>query len=117
MDPLPLVRATLCDVSRILENLQSLSGVHAFVLAVDPADPAMDGFLGGSLLGRDFWRNLRGGGDSGARGLKSYCQKHTPASTSQMGESSVSGESSSSQPTPAQALKAELYEKVRTSLR
>ncbi|KAF9030993.1 hypothetical protein BDZ89DRAFT_949195 [Hymenopellis radicata] len=108
-----LVRTALCDVSRILENLQALSGVHSFVLAVDPTDPAMDGFLGGSWLGRDFWRNLRTGGDSGAKAFKGQCVKHLQATGSQTGESSAT----SSHSTPAHALKSELYDKVRTSLR
>ncbi|KAF8917453.1 hypothetical protein CPB85DRAFT_1215200 [Mucidula mucida] len=105
------IRTTLCDVSRILENLQTLSGVHSFMLAVDPTDPGMDGFLGGSWLGRDFWRNLRAGGDSGAKAFKVQCVKHLQAT----GEPSAAVESSHT--TPAHALKSELYDKVRTSLR
>ncbi len=108
-----LVKAILCDVSRLLETLQEISGVESFVLAVDPPEPGVEGFLGGSLLGREFWRNLRGGGDSGARAFRLHCTKRQT--------SVAKGSSSSTDPEisqkPALSLKTELYEKMRNALR
>ncbi|PBK75777.1 hypothetical protein ARMSODRAFT_877659 [Armillaria solidipes] len=107
------LKAILCDVSRLLETLQEISGVESFVLAVDPPEPGVEGFLGGSLLGREFWRNLRGGGDSGARAFRLHCTKRQT--------SVVQGSSSSTDPEisqkPALSLKTELYEKMRNALR
>ncbi|KAG7451971.1 uncharacterized protein BT62DRAFT_926169, partial [Guyanagaster necrorhizus] len=63
------------------------------------------GFFGGSLLGREFWRNVRGGGDSGARAFRSHCMKHLVSQTS-----IAQGYSSS---TDLEIL----YEKIRNALR
>ena len=110
---LHLVHSTLCDVSRVIESLQAVSGVQAFVLAVDPCDSSMNGFLGGSLLGRDFWRTLRGGGEAGAKAFKTHCLKHPQEQTAASDLPVAEG----SHQTPAQLLKAELYDKVRVLLR
>ncbi|KAK0480022.1 hypothetical protein IW261DRAFT_1336202 [Armillaria novae-zelandiae] len=112
-DRLAYVKGILCDVSRLLETLQEISGVESFVLAVDPPEPGVEGFLGGSLLGREFWRNLRGGGDSGARAFRLHCTKRQ-TSVAQGSSSSTDPETSQK---PALSLKTELYEKMRNALR
>ncbi|KIY71488.1 hypothetical protein CYLTODRAFT_418726 [Cylindrobasidium torrendii FP15055 ss-10] len=99
------VHNTLSNVSRILEVLHSMSGVDSFVLAVDPHDANMHGFLGGSILGREFWRGLRGGGDAGAKAFKNASQK------------ALAPSGSNNQRANAQSIKSELYEKMRTALR
>lgn len=109
------VRSVLYNASRILESLFEASGIQSFLLAVDPGDPTDGGFLGGSVVGREFWRGLRGGGEAGAKGFKLHCQKVQPP---------ASGEDSRGQPSVApqkqslaKSLKNELYEGVRTALR
>ncbi|KAK0469662.1 uncharacterized protein EV420DRAFT_1472847 [Desarmillaria tabescens] len=113
---LTCIRTILCDVSGLLETLHKISGVESFVLAVDPPEPGFEGFLGGSLLGREFWRNLRGGGDSGARAFRLHCTKRLVSQTSAQG-SSLSTDPEIVQQKPALSLKAELYEKMRNALR
>ena len=114
-----LVRSVLCDASRILESLAETSGVQSFLLAVDPHDPADAGFLGGSVSGREFWRGLRGGGESGAKSFKLYCQSHNifnPGDTQDQYPPPLPQASTSKAP-PARSLKAELYDHVRKALR
>lgn len=55
--------------------------MESFYLAVNPHDPADDGFLGGTLLGREFWRGHRGCGAPGARAFQLFCQKAGQALT------------------------------------
>lgn len=112
---LAYTKKILCDISGLLETLQEMSGVESFVLAVDPPEPG-EGFLGGSLLGREFWRNLRGGGDSGARAFRLHCTKRLVSQTSIAQGSSSSTDLEIVQK-PALSLKAELYEKMRNALR
>jgi hypothetical protein len=110
-----LVRDILCDTSRILESLSEVAGVQSFLLAVDPSAPSDGGFLGGSVVGREFWRGLRGGGEGGARALKAHSINHIqrqPAS-----RSTVHISKPSSPPPKARSLKNELYESVRNALR
>ncbi|KAH9972867.1 hypothetical protein BGW80DRAFT_1313037 [Lactifluus volemus] len=100
------VRNILLTTSQVLESLQTAAGVQSFVLAVNPYDAGDEGFLGGTPLGRDFWRNLRGGGTAGAKALKSLAVS-TLQSTS----------SSSSQKDTAHSVKSEVYARVRNLLR
>lgn len=115
------VRSILCDASRILESLAETSGVQSFLLAVDPHDPADAGFLGGSVSGREFWRGLRGGGESGAKSFKLYCQSHTTFNSGdtqdQYPPPPPLPQASTSKAPPARSLKAELYDHVRKALR
>ncbi|TFK40384.1 hypothetical protein BDQ12DRAFT_721829 [Crucibulum laeve] len=116
------VRSVLCDTSRILESLFDTCGVQSFLLAVDPHDLADTGFLGGSVVGREFWRGLRGGGEPGAKSFRSFCmkQQHSRAVVDE-----YLREPDSLQPTspstvkqsPAQMLKIKLYDAVRNALR
>ncbi|KAF9468066.1 hypothetical protein BDZ94DRAFT_1154544 [Collybia nuda] len=115
------VRSLLCDTSRILESLYETAGIQSFVLAVDLNNPDDKGFLGGSVMGREFWRGLRNGGESGAKTFREYClreQDTTRMASAPHDDSSSSR--SSSVPTrhpPAKSLKNELYENVRKALR
>jgi len=119
-DKIGRARAVLCDTSRILESLEQVSGIHSFVLAVDPSDAHDQGFLGGSMLGREFWRDLRGGSDGGVKNFKAHCMRHGDARTSSLIiDPQLSQAVASSPPKrgPASSLKAEVYAKVRNALR
>ena len=104
--------------------------MQSFLLAVDPADFADGGFLGGSLAGREFWRRMRNGGEAGAKAFKTYCAKDLPATRN--GPESCSSadifgvgeplqlplhETTVIKKSTAKDLKSELYEKIRTVLR
>ncbi|KAI0303751.1 hypothetical protein B0F90DRAFT_1319989 [Multifurca ochricompacta] len=65
------IRDILLSTSQVLESLQDIAGVQSFFLAINPNDADDEGFLGGTTLGREFWRSLRGGGTAGAKSLKS----------------------------------------------
>jgi len=115
------VRNILCDTSRILESLTATCGVESFLLAVDPHDVSDPGFLGGSLLGREFWRGLRGGGEHGAKAFKTHCAARLSATAPASPVPAQGTERQAPTPPPrighAKSLKSELYEVVRRSLR
>ena len=114
-----LVRDVLCDTSRVLESLSEVAGVQSFILAVDPSEPSDCGFLGGSVVGREFWRGLRGGGEGGARAFKAHSINHLqrqPASSKNTVNIQTSS-SSLAKGGAARSLKNELYESVRNALR
>jgi hypothetical protein len=112
-----LVRNVLCDTSRVLESLSEVAGVQSFILAVDPSETSDNGFLGGSVVGREFWRGLRGGGEGGARSFKTYSlnylQQHASRNTVHIPKPSTPLPKAG----PAKSLKNELYESVRNALR
>ena len=123
LNPKP-VTSVLFDTSRTLESLCQVSGVHSFILAVDPTDPADRGFLGGTLLGREFWRGLRSGGELGAKNFRLHClgTTHTtddgptpdpPTTSADPGPSS----STKRLAMTANAVKTEIYASVRSALR
>ena len=116
------VQSVLRDASRILETLSTSSCVQSFLLAVDPYDLLDGGFLGGSVIGREFWRGLRGGGEVGARAFKTHCttQLQTKAVHDTKPTSSIERQPSVPpvpKPYQAKSMKNELYEKVRIALR
>lgn len=126
------VRSVLSETSRTLESLHTLSGTHSFFLTVDPPDAEDKGFLGGTVLGREFWRGFRGGGDAGAKNFKSYCLKNSARgasiiTTGIQKNNCISSEVSGSSPgagtvviskrSPASSLKTEVYTNVRNALR
>ena len=94
------------------------SGVQSFLLAVDPYSPSDGGFLGGSVVGREFWRGLRGGGETGARSFRTHCtaplrskEECIDAAFTQTTQLPVL------KPYHAKSLKNDLYESVRSALR
>jgi hypothetical protein len=107
------VRNVLLSASQMLESLQVTAGVQSFVLAINPNDAEDEGFLGGSPLGREFWRSLRGGGVAGAKALKSLAISSLQNST----PSSHAAGIPSRQRETAHSLKSEVYARVRTLLR
>jgi hypothetical protein len=111
------VRNILLTTSQVLESLQTAAGVQSFVLAVNPYDAGDEGFLGGTPLGRDFWRNLRGGGTAGAKALKSLAvstlQNFSSSSSAALQTAGVP----SSQKETAHSVKSEVYARVRNLLR
>ncbi|KAJ6531817.1 hypothetical protein B0H19DRAFT_1188711 [Mycena capillaripes] len=119
-DRVARVNSVLSDASRILESLCDASGVQSFLLAVDPSNPAGSGFLGGSVLGREYWRGHRGGGDAGAKAFKLHCFKSgAQTAVSSNAEASSSKIASPAMPkvAPSRSLKTDLYEAVRKALR
>ncbi|KAH9481383.1 hypothetical protein JR316_0005908 [Psilocybe cubensis] len=113
----PQVRSILCDASHILESLSAVSNTQSFLLAINPSDPSDQGFLGGSVVGREFWRGLRGGGVQGAKAFKVYCANLiSQAEASQNPSNAGKSERNVSTP-PAKSIKSELYESVRNALR
>jgi len=101
----------------MLESLEVTAGIQSFVLAINPHDAEDEGFLGGSSLGREFWRSLRGGGTAGAKALKtlaiSALQTSTPSSQAALHGTGIP----SRQRETAHSLKSEVYARVRTLLR
>ena len=63
----------LQNVSQQLESLETLAGLQSFFLVVDPSDTEHEGFLGGTVKGREFWRGHRGCGVAGAQSFKAQC--------------------------------------------
>lgn len=110
------VRSVLLSASRLLESLQATSGVQSFVLAVNPNDAEDEGFLGGSSLGREFWRSLRGGGTAGVKALKSLAisalQDSSLPNVTLLGTGLPSRQKET-----AHSVKSEVYARVRTLLR
>ncbi|KAJ7650233.1 hypothetical protein FB45DRAFT_819398 [Roridomyces roridus] len=100
-----ILQSVLTDASRMLESLCETSGVHSFLLAVDSTDASSSGFLGGSVVGREFWRGQRGGGEAGAKAFKIHCAKNAEAS------------SPAPKASTSRSVKTELYEGVRKALR
>ncbi|KAI0300919.1 hypothetical protein BC826DRAFT_991353 [Russula brevipes] len=99
------------------KSLQVTAGVQSFVLAINPNDAEDEGFLGGSPLGREFWRSLRGGGLAGVKALKSLAvstaQNFSPSSHVALHGTGIP----SRQKETAHSLKSEVYARVRTLLR
>ncbi|KAF8486074.1 hypothetical protein DFH94DRAFT_622008 [Russula ochroleuca] len=110
------IRNVLLSTSRVLESLQATSGVQSFVLAINPNDAEDEGFLGGSSLGREFWRSLRGGGMAGVKALKSLAISTLQDSSSSNVTLHATGLPSRQKET-AHSLKSEVYARVRTLLR
>ena len=106
------------SVSQTLETLATTLSVHSFVLAIDPFDPSDEGFLGGTTIGREFWRGLRGGGTPGALAFKEHCRRNydPQASTARIPPITASAPPKSKK-TPASLLKSEVYAAVRAALR
>ncbi|GAW02141.1 hypothetical protein LENED_003776 [Lentinula edodes] len=104
----------LVNLSRILESLSGVFGIESFLLAVDPEDITSQSFLGGTIIGREFWRGMRAGGESGAKAFKEQCIKNKGNSSKFISPSSVINVSSKQS---AKNVKVELYEGVRNALR
>ncbi|KAF8638273.1 hypothetical protein AX17_002295 [Amanita inopinata Kibby_2008] len=107
----------------MLESLCEISGLQSFLLAVDPTDPADGGFLGGSVAGREFWRTVRGGGETGAKAFRQYCldevTPHQPHIKSVISAEDIPqlASAAGTKKTTAKSLKSELYDKFRKALR
>lgn len=112
-----LVRSILCDASLILESLSAVSSTQSWLLAIDPSNPSDQGFLGGSVVGREFWRGLRGGGVPGARAFKAHCATFLSQAEASQNSSNVGKPERHVSIPPAKSIKSELYESVRNALR
>ncbi|KAJ3744386.1 hypothetical protein DFH05DRAFT_1494936 [Lentinula detonsa] len=120
----------LVNLSRILESLSGVFGIESLLLAVDTEDSTGQPFLGGTVKGREFWRGMRTGGESGARAFKEQCLKNQssrnvqPISPDQripLNNPSKSVSTSSvidvSSKQSARNVKVDLYDGVRKALR
>ncbi|KAK7691067.1 hypothetical protein QCA50_006170 [Cerrena zonata] len=123
-----IVTDTLRRTSDSLELLEKSAGFQSFFLVTNPKDSKDEGFLGGTLLGRDFWRNHRGCGSTGAQAFKLYCSKviKIPVTTSPISQQmpyntaqppQTSGVTSSTSKSPANVVKAEVYTAFRNAIR
>lgn len=123
-----IVTETLRRTSDSLELLEQSAGFQSFFLVINPKDPKDEGFLGGTLLGREFWRNHRGCGSTGAQAFRFYCSKavESPATTSQITQQTPyistqpSPSSNVAAPTPkspANITKSEVYTAFRNAIR
>jgi hypothetical protein len=132
--------AFLRAVSRALESLHSIFHIDALLLVVSPHDPpasvastskaqSTDAWLGGTPLGRDFWRGLRGGGVAGAKAFKDMSADHYRSALQKENsgwQQSTSGTSASTKqtilaasplPTTSGGIKTELNRLMRERLR
>lgn len=120
---MPLVWNILASVSHILESLHDVFDVESFVLAIDPeesfqgGETTSAGFLGGSLQGREFWRGLRTGGESGARAFKEQCIKHKKPDAIITVDPTVNASPSISTKQSSKNIKLDLYDSMRKALR
>ncbi|KZT00803.1 uncharacterized protein LAESUDRAFT_816334 [Laetiporus sulphureus 93-53] len=112
----------LRTTSRTFESLQTIAGLQSFFLVVNPTDLSDEGFLGGTLLGREFWRCHRGCGTAGAKAFQHECVK----ALQMKAQSSMHGNMEALPPLvnapqqkkgPAGTLKAEVYSSVRNAIR
>ncbi|KAI0671746.1 hypothetical protein C8Q78DRAFT_1030674 [Trametes maxima] len=121
-----LVTRILLVVSQQLESLEMLAGLQSFFLVVDPINQDDDGFLGGSLQGREFWRGHRGCGAAGAQAFKARCARiapaihsyhHTSASVDAVFQQPPAQPTAAGNKGSARELKGELYAAMRDALR
>ncbi|KAL1949481.1 hypothetical protein VTO73DRAFT_8362 [Trametes versicolor] len=123
-----LTRSVLLSVSRQMECLETLAGLQSFFLVVDPTDQADEGFLGGTLSGREFWRGHRGCGSPGAQMFKAHCVRAAQSRPHSLGSPPMIDPTLLPTPVPpaatgtgtkgsARELKAELYAAMRDALR
>ena len=137
-----LTVSILQSISQALESLLTIGGLQSFFLVVNPSDANDEGFLGGSMLGREFWRGHRGCGAAGARAFRTYCQKSQSATAIHAHEThslnltnytypshgntgtsapppvrSVATSTTSNKSSPAVALKTEVYAAMRNAVR
>ncbi|KAI0690165.1 hypothetical protein BC835DRAFT_1417985 [Cytidiella melzeri] len=125
---------TMRAVSDALESLHFVVGYQSFFLIVNPKDDGDQGFLGGTILGREFWRGHRGCGAAGAQAFKLFCQKagassisgHMQPSTTVQNMQSVvipqpvnlpTANSTAPKKGAASSVKAEVYASVRNAIR
>ena len=121
------VTTTVRAISDALESLQVIASMQSFFLVVNPNDAADEGFLGGTLLGREFWRGHRGCGAPGAQAFKLFCktwmaqmddQYRSHASTASQSLPAVAvPQSQVSKRSNASAVKSEVYASVRHAVR
>ncbi|KAG5352885.1 hypothetical protein C0989_012275 [Termitomyces sp. Mn162] len=106
----------------MLESLFKIAGIQSFILAVDPVNHSDGGFLGGTVVGREFWRGMRNGGDAGAKAFKAHCFRDLESHPPPVPHEDQPLSSSNAAPIPpklppARSLKTELYDGVRRALR
>lgn len=111
------VHEILRTTSQNLEALEGIAGLHSFFLVVNPYDPADEGFLGGTVLGREFWRGYRNCGVAGARAFKAHCAKALEDQSHRSVVPQQPPPSIAQKKGPASELKKEVYAAVRNALR
>ena len=107
-------------MSQELESLETLAGIQSFFLVVNPHDPDDQGFLGGTIVGREFWRGHRGCGAPGAEAFKIQCMRATtplPNTVSSYTIPPAVQNTTSRKTSSAREIKNELYAGLRHALR
>ncbi len=110
----------LGNVSQELESLETLAGIQSFFLVVNPHDLDDPGFLGGTVVGREFWRGHRGCGAPGAEAFKAQCMRvatQRPHIVSAPTIPPIVQNTASRKTVPAREVKNELYAGIRHALR
>lgn len=109
-----------------MESLETLAGLQSFFLVVDPTNQADEGFLGGTLSGREFWRGHRGCGSPGAQMFKAHCVRAAQSRPHSHDPPTMIDPTLLPTPVPpvttgtkgsARELKAEIYAAMRDALR
>lgn len=116
------VNVVLRHTSQTLETLQEVAGLQSFFLVVNPRDATDEGFLGGTTMGREFWRGHRGCGAAGARAFQAQCMRsaHGSMRNPAVGTSTDAPaviNIASQKKGPASSLKAEVYASIRNAIR
>ncbi|KAI1797120.1 hypothetical protein LXA43DRAFT_1138024 [Ganoderma leucocontextum] len=114
------IRRVLENVSQELQSLETLAGIQSFFLVVNPHDPDDQGFLGGTIVGREFWRGHRGCGAPGAEAFKAQSMRVIPQLPSTISAHTVPTtvqSTASRKKGPAREVKNELYAGIRNALR
>ncbi|TRM64858.1 hypothetical protein BD626DRAFT_490139 [Schizophyllum amplum] len=112
---------SLRHISEQLESLRATASIEAFVLAVNPSNSIDDpnaGFLGGTVAGRQFWREFRHGGEAGAKAFRQSCARASGTAAKALTPSAPVPHPALSTARPtAQSIKSDLYDAMRRSLR
>lgn len=108
------------NVSQELESLETLAGIQSFFLVVNPHDPDDQGFLGGTIVGREFWRGHRSCGAPGAEAFKTHCMRVTTRHPNTLSGYTIPPtvqNTTSPKTSSAREVKNELYAGLRHALR
>ncbi|KAH9838478.1 uncharacterized protein C8Q71DRAFT_751459 [Rhodofomes roseus] len=112
------VSSILMATSQTLESLEDIAGLQSFFLVVNPSDPSDEGFLGGTVMGREFWRCHRGCGAAGAKLFQEQCMKAKEAKSGELALPDIPlVNAPPKKKGPASSLKSEVYSRVRDAIR
>ncbi|TCD69337.1 hypothetical protein EIP91_007893 [Steccherinum ochraceum] len=129
------IQNIMARISKLFESLERVAGLQSFFLVVNPYNSSDQGFLGGTVKGRDFWQGHRNCGAAGAQAFQlftSYAPAPASSSSGGTGETSnatagpfypptnveVAGNvNAAMKKTPAMNVKSEVYSSMRAAIR